>query len=288
MGALRKRAEAIQQQLDRGERLSRSSDDPIAASRLRDLARAEKLSQADTKNANRATADLTLADVALTSFADYIIRARELAMRAANETLTDSQREGIGLEISQIHGSLVALANSRDTAGHALFGGDAAGDAYSLDASGNAVYMGTPYPGELPLGEGQSVTRGLTGPQFLTFDLNGTSVDLLATVKQLGDALQGGSANPVTSARDGLATLSAGLDAVTTGQTLVGMRLAWVDLTTERRVDLSELRATEQAEIGGTDIATKLVELQRVMVALEASQASFVKLSSLNLFNLVR
>ena len=287
MGALRARVEGLQGQMSRGERLSRSSDDPVAASRLRNLMRADKLSSIDMTNANRANADLSLADAALTNIANTIIRAQELAVQAANGTLTAAQRAGIGTEIAQLHGQLVSLANSRDAAGHALFGGETAGNAYVLDAAGNAAYVGTASAGELPLGDGQSVTRGLTGPEFLNFSVNGSPTDLMATIKALGEALQGGS-DPAGAARDALTALDAGLEAVTTGQTIVGTRLAWIELTTERRTDLGELRAEEEAEVGGTDIAATVAELQQVMTVLEASQASFAKLANLTLFDAIR
>ena len=74
----------------------------------------------------------------------------------------------------------------------------------------------------------------------------------------------------------------------TTGQTLVGARLAWVDLTTTRRENLGELRASEQSDIGGTDIADTVARMQQVMLVLEASQAGFAKLSSLSLFDMLR
>lgn len=288
LSELRKRAEALQTQLSRGEKLARSSDDPVAASKLRMLSRADSLSEIDMVNANRATADLALADTALSSFADFIIRARELAMQAGNETLTDTQRAGIAVELEQIHGNLVALANARDSAGHALFGGESAGNAYSIDGTGNAVYIGTASSGDLPLGDGQSVARGLTGPEFLDFDVNGSPTNLMTVVKNLADALQGASPDPAAAARDSLDALTTGLDAVTTGQTMVGARLAWVDLTSERRIDLTELRANEEAEIGAPDIPSTVARLQEVMLALEASQASFAKLASLSLFDAVR
>ena len=69
----------------------------------------------------------------------------------------------------QIHGNLVALANTKDSAGHSLFGGETAGNAYTLDGAGNAVYDGTASVSDLPLGDGQSVKRSLTGPEFLSF-----------------------------------------------------------------------------------------------------------------------
>jgi flagellar hook-associated protein 3 FlgL len=286
--SLRARAEDLQQQIGRGERLSRSSDDPLAASRLRTLARAGSLSDIDTTNANRATADLTLTDAAMTSFADYIIRAQELATQAANGTYTASQRAGIGTELEQIHGNLVALANARDSGGHALFGGETAGAAYTLDSMGNATYTGTATAGELPLGDGQSVARGMTGPEFLNFTAGGSATDLLAVVKSLAEAMQSGLGNPEQAARDGIAALNTGLDAVTTAQTVVGSRLAWIDLTNTRATNLGELRAGEQEDIGSTDIAATVAQLQQTMLVLEASQASFAKLSSLSLFDLLR
>jgi flagellar hook-associated protein 3 FlgL len=288
MGTLRKQSETLQEQLSKGDKLARSSDDPVAASRMRVLQRADSLSQIDSANANRANADLNLADSALSSFTNYVTRAKELATQAATGTLTDAQRASLGNELQQIYGNLVSLANSRDSAGHALFGGESAGDAYTLDASGNATYVGTASSGDLALGDGQSITRGLTGPEFLNFSVNGTPTNLLAVVKSLGDALQGGVADPQSAARDGMTALDAGLDAVTTGQTVVGSRLSWIDLTSQRRTNLGELRANEEQDIGGTDIASTIAQLQQSMLVLQASQASFSKLASLSLFDVLR
>lgn len=284
MSALRARAESLQGDIGRGERLARSSDDPLAASRLRGLARTDRLAQIDSFNANRAAADLALTDRALGSFAETVIRTQELATQAANGTLTASQRAGIGSELAQLHGNLIALANTRDGDGNALFGGETAGAAYTLDASGNAVYGGTASAGVLPLGGGQSVTRGLTGPEFLSF--GGT--DLFALVRGLADALQGGVADPAGAARAALGPLGQGLSAVTTAQTVIGSRLNWIDLTTSRAEALGQQRADEQAEIGGTDIAATVTRLQQAMTVLEASQASFAKLAGLSLFDALR
>jgi flagellar hook-associated protein 3 FlgL len=289
IGTLRKRAETLQEQLGGGDKLSRSSDDPVAASRLRILSRADSLSEVDRTNADRGNADLTLADSALSTFADYVIRAKELATLASNGTLTVSQRAGVGEELSQLYGNMVGLANSRDSNGHALFGGESSGDAYTLDPAGDASYVGTASAGELALGDGQSINRGITGPEFLNFDdpNTGSSTDLLAAIKALGAELKTG-ADPQGAAQNGMRMLDTALDTITTGQTLIGSRLNWVELTNERRTNLSELRADEQTDIGATDLPSTIAELQQTLTVLEASQASFTKLSSLNLFDLIR
>ncbi|MDG2005404.1 MAG: flagellar biosynthesis protein FlgL [Novosphingobium sp.] len=286
--SLRREAETIQSQMSRGEKLSRSSDDPVAASRLRRLSRVDRLSDIDVANANRANTDLTLADSALSSVADFVIRAQELAVQAGNPTMNYTQRAAIGTELDQIHAQLVNLGNSRDAAGHALFGGETPGNAYTTDAAGQAVYIGTASSGALPLGDGQSVTRGLTGPEFFTFQLNGVPGNVLTTIKDLATALQDPTGNPVGAGNAALSSLNAGLDAVTTSQTILGTRLAWIELLGDRRVEVSELRATEQSELGGTDLASSIADLQEVMLVLEASQASFARLAGINLFAQLR
>lgn len=285
---LRTQAENYQAQMSSGQKLDRSSDNPVAASRLRTLARLETLSGIDQTNSDRANADLSLADSAMSDMSDALIRAQELATQAANSTLTDDQRASIGAELDQIFNNLVALANARDSNGHALFGGASSGDAYSLDASGNAVYVGTSSTGTLPLGEEQNVTRSMTGPEFLSFTgASGSSTDLLAVVKTLADAVKGGSTDPTGAASAALTDLKTGLDSLTTGQTVIGTRLAWIEVTDDRRTNLSALRATEESDLGSVDLATTIAQLQETLTVLEASQSTFGKLASLSLFNAI-
>lgn len=287
LSALRSQAEETQAELSSGQRLQRSSDDPVAASRLRQLARADAFDQIDEAATNRATTDLTLADDALTQITTFVIRLQELATQAASSTLSTSQRAGIGQEVIQIRENLVGLANSRDAAGNALFGGVSAGPAYTLDAAGNATYVGIGEPGIISLGAGQSVSRGVTGPEFLQFQSGGATTDLLALTKDLADALTTGTGG-AAAATAALAGLSDGLDSITTAQTVIGSRLNWIDLNTERRVGLSELRLTEQSEVGGTDMTESIAKLQNTMLVLEASQASFSRLANLSLFSVLR
>jgi flagellar hook-associated protein 3 FlgL len=106
-------------------------------------------------------------------------------------------------------------------------------------------------------------------------------------VRTLSDALRGAAPDPAQAARDALGALDAGLEAITTQQTVVGARLNWIELATERRTALSELRSENQAELGGTDLTAAVMQLQQTMTVLEASQASFARLASLSLFSVL-
>ena len=166
MNALRQRGDTLQQQVGSGERLTRSSDDPVAAARLRELARAERSSGADKRNMQIASTGLALADNALSQMANVVIRAKELALQAGGATLSQADRKAIGIEVSALRDSLFALANARDASGHALFGGTVPGAAFMRN--GDAItYAGTQQSPALDIGGSQSVQRGFAGPQVL-------------------------------------------------------------------------------------------------------------------------
>jgi flagellar hook-associated protein 3 FlgL len=68
---------------------------------------------------------------------------------------------------------------------------------------------------------------------------------------------------------------------------VVGARLNWIDFNTARYEKEAELAADQEASIGGADMADTITQLQQTMTVLEASQASFAKLSSLTLFSMI-
>ncbi len=286
VGTLRAEAEKLQEQMGTGERLSRSSDDPVAAARLRTLARGERLAQIDQRSSDLASTDLKMTDDALGSLATLVIRAKELATKAATETLSAEQRAAIGGEVESLRQAVLQIANSRNSAGHALFGGQAAGAAYQ-ESGGAVAYVGTAAKDAVDLGDGQSVVPSLTGPEVFTFEAGGVPTDLFAVLGDLATALKGGGdpTGPTGVALDGLA---AGLGQITTAQTVVGARLGWIEVMDERRVANSELVADEQKAIGGADLAVTMTRLQEVTTVLEASQASFVRLAGLSLFDMMR
>ena len=287
IGVLRARAETLQNQIGSGDRLERSSDDPIAAARLRSLARSERLSAVDSRNSDMAQADLLLTDQTLRSISDIVIRVRELSVRAAAATMNDDQRATIGVEIDGLRSNLLLLVNSRNIAGHALFGGNAAGAAYT-DAAPGAVYQGTSSVVPLEIGEGQTVVPGLTGPELFEFAGGAGVTDLFTVLGNLAATLRSGDPAGATFAQESIELLDGGLEKITTAQTVIGARLNWVDLMADRREEARERVAAERAEVGGADIAVTMSRLQESLTVLEASQASFVRLSNLSLFSILR
>lgn len=287
IGSLRAEAEDLQRQIGTGERLSRSSDDPVAAARLRTLTRSERLAEVDQRNSDMARNDLRTTDDALGSIANAIIQAQTLAMKATTGTLNAEQRAAVGQEIAALRQSLLDIANGRNGADHALFGGQSAGAAYA-DTGGAATYIGTNGVDPVELGGGQSVTPALTGPEVFGIETaGGADTDLFAVLGNLAAALQSGG-DVTAAAQDALAGLDAGLAKVATAQTVIGARLGWVEVMDQQRENTAVLVADEKATVGGADLATTMTRLQEVMTVLEASQASFVRLANLSLFDALR
>ena len=287
IGGLRARAETLQQQIGTGERLERSSDDPVAAARLRMLSRTERIANVDTRNSQLAEADLSLADQTLDSVVDIVVRVRELAVRANSSTLNDEQRSAISTEVASLRENLVVLANTRNISGHALFGGQTAGNAY-VDNGTGVQFVGTPDITPLEIGEGQSVEPGLAGPEIFEFTTANGPTDLFAVLGNLAAALATGGQTAMDASSAALEELDIGLEKVTTAQTVVGSRLNWIDLMSDRRENNAERIAEERADVGGADIAVTMTRLQETLTILEASQASFVRLANLSLFSMLR
>ena len=285
MGTLRVSVERLQTQIATGVRLERGSDDPIAASRLRALTRLETRGQTEAENAARLGQDLSETANQIEGVTSILQRARELAVAAATDTVGENGRAAIADELEQMSDELFARSNSSSITGAPLFAGTAGAPAFLRDASGVVTYNGNSQNGTIPVAPGTEIERGVTGQQVFEFDVNGTPSNAFAVLTDLAVALRGGAADPAQTARDALVGIDAGLDTANRSQTVIGTRMSWVESIQQdqdtRAIDVADKRS----QIGDTDIADTIVRLQQTLTALEASQASFTRVSSLTLFN---
>lgn len=284
MDGLRAEAEALQQQVSTGSRLQRASDDPVASARLRALSRSERLAGIDGANAARANEELSAASARLEEVATALIRARELVVQAASDATSPAMRAAIAGEIAQLRDGVLASANALSLTGRTLFSGEQPGPAYVLDAAGNASYVGGQASGTLELGEGVAVERGLTGPAVFTFDHAGGPTDVFAFLRTLEAGLRSG-ADPAQFARDAIPGLDSAVASIGQGQTILGVRLGWLETVQAAQLQRADDRAEETGAIGGVDLASAITRMQQVLTVLEAGQASFVRLASLSLFD---
>ncbi|WP_343613370.1 flagellar biosynthesis protein FlgL [Novosphingobium sp.] len=288
MDKITQATQTLSQQLSTGNRLTHSYDDPIAAAQMRTMQAADTLSTADTANAASAKASLTLTDSTLSQFTDIITKIQTAATAAASDTANASDKANYGVQINAYYQQLVDLSNTKDSYGNYVFSGTSGGSpAYTQDASGNATYTGGASANAISLGGSLSVIPSVTGPEVMNFTTSGgVSGNLLTSVKTLADQLQAGTATSASMNASGgaLDQLDAALNQVSSTQTVVGARTAWITTATTVQTTAQTARTSTEAAVGGTDYTTATAQLSQQMLALSASQASFAKLSSMSLF----
>lgn len=100
-----------QDQLSTGKRVSAPSDDPVAVSKiLKYKTKINELEQYD-KNSKDALSWTQTSELAISDISSSLDRARELAVQAANETNSASERENIAKEIRQLKDHIIGNAN---------------------------------------------------------------------------------------------------------------------------------------------------------------------------------
>jgi len=113
----------VQQQVATGRRISKPSDDPVAASRIVNLKDVMGTTEQYQSNINGARSRLTIEEGVLANAVDVLQRARELAIAGNNGSQTNETRSFIAEEIEQLGKELLSLANTTDSSGEFLFSG---------------------------------------------------------------------------------------------------------------------------------------------------------------------
>jgi flagellar hook-associated protein 3 FlgL len=286
-------AAKLQEQLATGKRILTPSDDPIISARLARMAGGAADQTQFASNVKLAQGLLGQSDTALESVSNDLQRAQELLIRAGSDTLNDDNRAALAAELKSIVDNLYSTANTTDVRGTALFGGSGAGPAYARAADGTISFAGMGEAPPIPIGDGVTMQASDSGQRiFGGIQVGGANKDVFQIVSDLAQALDvGGSATPadrkqaLADASDGLAQA---LQQVTTARASIGARGARLDIQAESLAKSASDYDIERGSLEGVDIQTAVTDLQKTMLALQATQASFTKLSQLTLFDYIR
>lgn len=273
----------IQAQIATGQKFTAPSENPAAANRAALLERLETVVEAQGRVIERARTRLSLSETVIDGASAGLIRLRELALTAANATISPADRLVIATEVRNIREQMLDHANSRDEAGRYIFAGarDSA-PAYGVaDEEGPILWQGA---GTGPGAEAAGVrTAALPrGPEVFGRDEDG----VFATIDRFLEALD----EPDDMLREdamnaALADLEAGFDRMVTARARIGAALGRLDAETERlaatRLDI----ATGLASSKGLDLTQAIAELQALGLTLAASQQAFAQIFRFSLFD---
>lgn len=295
-----------QAQIATGKKLLKPGDAPVAFARVATLKRADAVAQAQRGAMDAAQARLSASEVALAGMADMVMRARELALAAANETLGVRDRAAMAAEVRELLASARGLAETRGADGEALFAGTGTPPAYADDADGLAAWAGLGQPPQVAIGA-RLLPAGITGPEAFGVTAPLPPPDPLAPPpdpaippppreRNLFDSLDHLAATLEEARPDffragideALAALVGHGDRLAGAQALIGTRAARLEAE-DLRLDSGQLALrTDISALEDTDLAEAVARLDRLGVVLEAAQASFARISRLSLWDQIR
>ncbi len=272
-----------QLQLSRGERLLAPSDDPAAATRVMQLDDLLAHVQQYQRNADRADARLQREESVLQGMANTLQRVRELTVQGLNDSNSPEDRHAIALEVRQHLDSLLSQANETDASGEYLFSGYRTGTKpFVDDGMGGYAYQGDQGQRLAQISKNRHVAVNDPGDQlFMGIDDGaGGTTDLFAIVRKVADDLDADA--PVG---DSLTQLDNALQRLDQGRARIGARRNAIDNQRGIHDSFSLLMKENRSKLADLDYAEAVSRMQRQMLALQASQQTFMKIEGLSLFN---
>jgi len=218
-------------------------------------------------------------------------RIRELSITAASDTYSAEDRQMIAEEVVQYKEQLLSYANSQDENGNFMFSGGASRiRPFELNAGGSVTYAGDQTSINIDIGGGEKIRVNSIGTEVLgnisrTND-DGTisSITAFEMIDDFVTALNGNSQSDISKAMAEAEILS----------TKLGKKQVELGISQNRisnRLDIIEEKTILYKDILSKTVDTNyseaITKLSANMLALEAAQSTFAKVSQLSLFDYI-
>ena len=281
-----------QAQLAQGKQIINASDSPNQAATIQRLKSILNKQDSYQNSLNIIKARLEGEDTTLNSVSTLLVRAKEIAVQGANDTLSVADRKALGTEMQALRDQLLSLANTKDSNGNYLFSGSRVKQAAFVEtANGSAVYMGDQTRMNVRVSDQRSIPINRTGTDaFVPVarpDTDGKNIGV-GFFQVLDDLISSLNNVKVNDIRRGVGELDALTQGVSLAQAQIGTNLNVVDQQTAVLEDTTLNLKTTLSSIEDLDYASAVTKMSQQMMSLEAAQASFAKVSQLNLFNYIK
>jgi flagellar hook-associated protein 3 FlgL len=281
-----------QAQLSSGKNVLRPSDAPdqaTAIQRLKSVIDRQKSFEATIESANR---HLQAEETALTGVTDLLTRFKELMMQASNDSYSTTDRQAIAIELKGLQDDLLSFANVRDVNGAYLFSGSRVfTQPFAADAAGRITYQGDETVNLMDVGDQRSIRGNRTGTEVFSRVVreqpDGTSQGV-SFFEALQDSIVAVRSENREGMRRGLSEVESLSETVALGLARIGSDMNVVDAQRSVMEETSLQLKVILSEIEDLDYTEAVTKMQKQMLALEASQASFAQISRLSLFEYIR
>ena len=281
-----------QAQLAQGKQIISPSDAPDQAStvqRLKSiLTRQDSYQTALNTVQNRLQGE----DSTLSSVSDLLIRAKEIAVQANNDTLSSDNRKALGVELQGLRDQMLSLANTKDTNGNYLFAGSKVTQPPFVSvAGGSPQYVGDQTRMKVMVGENRSMPINRTGTDAFV-PVNRTlpdgSTQGVGFFNVMDDLIKGVNTSDRPKMQGGLGELDTLLGGLSMARANIGSGLKGIEQQTSVIEDTVLNLKTTLSSVEDLDYASAITKMNQQMLSLEAAQSSFAKISQLNLFNYIK
>ncbi|ENM5924560.1 flagellar hook-associated protein FlgL [Vibrio mimicus] len=272
----------VMQQMSTGERLTKLSDDPMASVKLLKLDREGSAIKQYQDNINMVKTTLSNQEVHLDSVSESLKSMRELVLWGANGTLTDEDRDGMISKLKSLRGSIASSFNARDEDGHYLFSGTKTDTAALDKTDAGYVFNGNNDKRVVTVAKGVTVESNMTAKDIL--DLGGGN-NVLNQIDVLIKEFEKPGKNFKAKVDSSLKAIDDSLANVLGVLTEIGGRYNNLDLMESAHSENKLFVDKVTGDLSMLDYGEASVRLSNFMAALQATQASYVKINALNLFD---
>ena len=258
-----------------GIEMAKASDNPALVSSIVDSYSSTVKTERYVENCKKVQDNLSNTEVYVDSVEEIMVRAKEIAIAATNDSLSQSDHDTFVNEVNQLQESLLDLANTQ-VDGKYIFAGY---DDQSQPFSGTPVsYNGTADKQMIEVGSGGiTVAKNVTGDELFM-----SPVDLFAVLDDLAAALTSGNTTTISSQ---LTSLEAAADQVRTQQSLLGNSNARMDdLIAMHESSLLMVQSTLSRH-QDADLTEVLSDISKMELSLEATMQVTSRVSNLSLLN---
>ncbi len=275
----------LMQQMATGKRLLAPSDDPMASTRVLSLQREQAALSQYQGNIEQADILLKKQETYMSNATDILHQVRDLMLWAGNDTNGPDERAAIASELEHLQDTLVSIVNAKDENGKYLFSGNEVNEMPLVKEDGEWVYKGDEGIREVIIGDGVTMQLNINAGEIFFGDDGDLFNQLDELVATLKDPDFDSNENDILSRS--LDLLDSTLGSVTSTITSLGSRQNGLSTMGDGHSEVSLFNDSLIGELEDLDYADAMVEFNNYMLALQATQATYMQSASLNLFSMM-
>ena len=232
------------EKLSSGLRINRAADDASGLAVSEEMRSNIRGMAIASRNALDGVSAPQIADAALSSTGDLLRRARDLAVKSTNATLSNTQRANLDVEYQAVMKELDSVGNTVDFNGVKLFDG-------TLSAAASALTL-------------QVGSKG---------DKDGQIALTLMTVSSTGLSVNGTAISSAASAASAIASLDAAIKKNTTERAKIGALQNRLEKVIDRLGIMTENTQAAESRIREADMAQEMIGFSKFQILQQSGMA---------------